>query len=188
MAKKKQTKVLKLDVGCGGNKISPEHIGVDQYKMPGVDVVMNFGKDKWPWETNSVEEVHCSHTLEHLTNFNGKWERTHFFNELYRVLKKGAKATLIFPHWASNRYYGDPTHCEPFGEMGFYYLSKDWRTTQAPHSDKKWNKNGYDCDFDAVWGYNMHEAIQTRNQEYQQHAMGFFKEACQDIVATLTKK
>jgi hypothetical protein len=72
--------------------------------------------------------------------------------------------------------------------MGFYYLSKEWRATEAPHSDKKWNKHGYDCDFLATWGYNLRQDIMTRNQEYQQNAMANYKEAIQDIVATLEKK
>jgi SAM-dependent methyltransferase len=185
---KKKQKEIKLDLGSGGNKISPEHIGVDIYKMKGVDVVCDLGKAKWPWKDNSVDEVHCSHFIEHLTNFDGKWERVHFFNELYRVLKKGAKATLIFPHWASNRYYGDPTHKEPFSEMGFYYLSKEWRATQAPHSDKKWNRHGYDCDLLCTWGYSLRQDLLTRNQEFQQNAISNYKEAVQDIIATCVKK
>jgi Methyltransferase domain len=184
----KKNKTLKLDLGCGGNKIAPEYVGADKYKMKGVDVVCDLGKEKWPWKDNTVDEAHCSHFIEHLTNFNGKWERTHFFNELYRVMKKGGKATLIFPHWCSNRYYGDPTHAEPFSEMGFYYLSKEWRATQAPHTDKKWNKNGYNCDWECTWGYNMRPDITTRNQEFQQSAMANYKEAIQDIVATMIKK
>lgn len=67
-------------------------------------------------------------------------------------------------------------------------MSKEWRQTQAPHADKKWNKNGYNCDFEAVWGYNMREDILTRNQEYQQNAMANYKEVLTDIIATLTKK
>lgn len=186
--KKKTEKLIKLDIGSGGNKIAEDFIGVDKYKMKGVDIVLDIGKDKWPWKDNSVDEVHCAHLLEHLTNFNGKYERIHFFNELHRVLKKGAKATLIFPHWCSNRYYGDPTHCEPFSEMGFYYLDKDWRATQAPHTDKKWNKNGYDCDLSCTWGYSLRQDLLTRNTEYQQNALQKEKEAAQDIIATCTKK
>ena len=183
---KKKTKELKIDIGCGINK-REGFIGVDQYKLKGVDIVADLTK-KWPWKDNTVDEVNASHFIEHLTNFEGKWERVHFFNELYRVMKKGAKAQLIFPHWCSNRYYGDPTHKEPFSEMGFYYLSKEWRLQQTPHTDSSVNKNGYKCDFEATWGYNMRADITTRNQEYQQNAMANYKEVCQDIVATLVKR
>jgi Methyltransferase domain len=187
-ALKTPTAPVKLDIGCGGNKKGPDWCGVDQYAMPGVDHVFRIGGEKWPFEDNSVDEAHSSHFLEHLTNLNGKFERVKFFNELHRVMMPGAKCTLIFPHWASNRFYGDPTHCEPFSEMGFYYLSREWRKAQAPHSDVEWNPNGYSCDFEATWGYSINPAIQTRNQEYQQFALQNYKEAAQDMIATITCK
>ena len=175
---------IKLDIGCGGNK-KAGFVGVDQYAMPGVDHVFRIGGEKWPFEDNSVDEAHSSHFLEHLTNLNGKFERVKFFNELHRVMIAGAKCTLIFPHWASNRFYGDPTHCEPFSEMGFYYLSREWRKALAPHSDVGWDPNGYTCDFEATWGYSINPSIQTRNQEYQQFALQNYKEAAQDLISTI---
>lgn len=182
-----EEKIIRLDFGCGKSK-REGFIGCDAIAFDGVDVVLNAGKDIFPWENNSVSEATASHFLEHLTNLNDKWERVHFFNELHRVMKKGAKATLIFPHWCSNRYYGDPTHKEPFSEMGFYYLSKEWRVTQAPHTDKENNPNGYSCDFDATWGYSMRQDVTLRSQEYQQFAMANYKETITDIIATITKK
>jgi len=179
--------LIKLDIGCGKNK-KPGFIGVDIIKFDGVDVVADLAAGKWPWEDNTVDEIHCSHFLEHLTNWNDKWERVHFFNELYRVMKVGAKATLVFPHWSSNRFYGDPSHKEPFSEMGFYYLSKEWRKTDAPHTDIEFNPNGYSCDFEATWGYSMNPSILSRNVEYQQFALQNYKEAAMDILATLTKR
>jgi hypothetical protein len=173
---------LKLDIGCGKNK-REGFTGVDQFKMDGVDIVMDVRK-KWPWKDGSVEEVHCSHFVEHLTGV----ERVHFCNELYRVMKKDAKASIITPHWCSNRAYGDFTHqWPPVSEMWFYYLSKDWRESQAPHTDSRWNKDGYSCNFACTWGYSLHPSIANRNQEYQQDALTFKKEAAQDIIATMVK-
>lgn len=169
---------MKLDLGCGPNK-REGFIGVDSRKFPGVDKVVNLGTSRWPWKANSIEESHSSHMVEHLNAA----ERIHFVNELHRVLVPGGKCTLIVPHWASCRAYGDLTHqWPPVSEFWFYYLGKDWRAANAPHND------GYTCDFDATWGYTLHQEIAARNQEYQIHAMNFFKEAAQDIVATLTKK
>jgi len=173
---------MKLDIGCGKNK-KEGFIGVDQYAMEGVDVVMDV-RQKWSYDDNSVEEVHCSHFLEHLTGP----ERVRFYNELFRVLKPGAKATIITPHWASNRAYGDPTHqWPPVAEMAFYYLKQEWRNSQAPHTDAKWNPDGYSCDFDATWGYSFAPDLGMRNQEYVQFALQNYKEAAQDMIATLIK-
>lgn len=172
----------RLDIGCGKNK-REGFTGIDQYKMDGVDHVFDL-RGSWPIQSDSVEEVNCSHFIEHLT---GK-ERVHFYNELYRVMKIGGKASIITPHWASNRAYGDFTHqWPPVSEMSFYYLSKDWRESQAPHTDKKWNPEGYECNFSATWGYSMHPEVVQRSQDYQQMAMSYFKEACQDTFCTLIK-
>jgi SAM-dependent methyltransferase len=179
--------IVRLDLGCGPNK-KEGFIGVDQYPMNNVDVVCNLASGRWPWPDSSVTEVHCSHFLEHLTNLGDKWERVHFFNELHRVLKPGGQCTLIFPHWCSTRFYGDPTHKEAFSEMGFYYLLRDWRMSQAPHTDISVNPNGYSCDFDATWGVSMNPALAPRAPEYQQYATTWYKEAIQDLHATLTKR
>lgn len=182
MVVKKSTDPIKLDIGCGKNK-KPGFTGVDQFAMEGVDVVMDVRK-KWKFADSSVEEVHCSHFVEHLTAA----ERIQFYNELYRVLKTGAKATVIVPHWASNRAYGDPTHqWPPVSEMSVFYLKKEWRDTQAPHTDFKWNKDGFKCNFEAIYGYSFAPELGARNQEYLQFALANYKEAAQDLHITLTK-
>jgi SAM-dependent methyltransferase len=185
---KKETtnSLLKLDLGCGTLK-KEGYIGVDKFKFPEVDIVVDLGSETWPWEDNSVDDVNCYNFIEHLTNFNGKWERVHFFNELFRVLKKEAKANLAFPHWCSTRYYGDPTHCEPFSEMGFFYLNKKWREENAPHADKKYNPNGYSCDFESSWGYSVRQDLLEKDKEFVTHAVNTEKEAAQDIIAILSK-
>lgn len=182
--KKAQVEVpLKLDFGCGKNK-KEGFKGVDSISFPGVDFVQDLTK-KWQWKDNSVDEAHCSHFLEHLE----ARQRVHFMNELHRVLKPGAKCQIITPNWASNRAYGDMTHkWPPVSEMFYFYLNKGWRAQNCPHDDIEFNKDGYSCDFDFTCGYSMHQSIQSRNQEYQQHAVTFWKEAAQDIMATITKK
>lgn len=178
-----ELKVTKLDIGCGPNK-KEGFTGVDQYQMDGVDVVLNVGVDAWPWEDDSVEEIHASHFLEHLTGE----QRVHFMNEAYRVLKEGGKATVITPHWASNRAYGDFTHqWPPVSEMSYYYVKKEWRDANAPHTDIKWNEKGYSCNFDATWGYSFSPELAARNSEHVQFALQNYKEAALDMYATLTK-
>jgi hypothetical protein len=190
---------IKLDIGSGPNK-QPGHIGMDAIAFPGVDVVHDLRVTPWPFDDNSVESAQCSHVLEHLTNFNDKWERVRFFNELHRVLvpveynAAGAPVKgfcrIVIPHWASNRYYGDPTHKEPFGEMGICYLDPAWRKANAPHTDIEHNPNGYDCHFACTYDYTLHQGLAGRNQEYVQMAVTYWKEAAQDVifVASAIKK
>lgn len=193
----KENEVIRLDFGCGKSKISEQGklwIGVDSIAFPGVDLVLNLtAKEKsvqnedfsvthtykaWPWADSSVDEIHCSHFLEHLN----REERVHFVNECYRVLKLNAPCRIIVPHWASTRAYGDVTH-DPFPvvEMWFYYLSDQWRSQNAPHNDF------YKCNFSCGWGYSLHNSLLTRNQEYQNFALANFKEAAQDLICTMTK-
>lgn len=168
--------LLKLDFGCGPHP---------REGFTGVDV-RDFGqpithdlRQPWPWKDGSVAEAHASHFIEHL----GVEGRIHFINELYRVLVPDGKCQLIVPHWASCRAYGDLTHqWPPVSEFWFYYLSAAWREANAPHNDF------YTCNFEVTWGYILHNQIVPRNQEYQSHALQFWKEAAQDTIATLVKK
>ena len=186
-------KLLKLDIGCGARKHKgvkgdeTDWVGLDQIQFDGVDWCLNAGADQWPFADGEVGEAYTSHFVEHLTAV----ERIHFCNELYRVMAPGAKCTLIVPHWSSSRAYGDPTHqWPPVSEFWFYYLSRKWRLDEgnAPHTDVKNWSDGYSCNFDCTWGYGMHPTLQARNTEYQQFALSFYKEAVQDIHATLTKR
>ncbi len=192
---------IRCDFGCGPNKKKTDStgqpqawIGVDCISFPGVDVVLDIAKDPWPWPDNSVEEAHASHFLEHLE----AKERWHFMNELYRVLKPSAKATIITPDWSSQRAYGDMTHkWPPVSGFFWFYLSHDWRVgnpntvppqpANAPHTDAQFVKGGLNCNFAAQWGPTVHHEIACKHQEVQQFAITFYKEACQDMVCTLTK-
>lgn len=169
-------KLIKLDFGCG-KRPKEGFEGVDERDF-GQPHKVDLRKP-WPWADASVEEAFSSHFIEHLKPI----ERVHFVNELHRVLIPGGKCQVVFPHWASNRAYGDLTHqWPPMSEFWFYYLSKQWRDEYAPHNDF------YACDFECTWGYSMNPAVSQRAQDYQQHAIQNFKDAIYDIVATLTKR
>lgn len=174
---------LRLDLGCGPHK-REGFTGVDSLQFPGVDVVADL-TGPWPWPDNSVEEIQCSHVIEHFDVI----QRVHVYNEMFRVLRIGGKATLIAPHWSSGRAYGDPTHkWPPISGFSFFYLLKAWRDQNAPHTDAAHNPTGYTCDFDATWGFSLHPQVGVRNSEYQQFAINFYTEAAQDIIVTLTKR
>jgi len=170
-----QPKLTRLDLGCGPNK-REGFAGVDILPFDGkVDHVYDLRKIPWPWKSDSVDEAHSSHFVEHLTGA----ERIGFFNELHRVLHKDAKATIIVPHWSSGRAYGDVTHqWPPVVEFFWYYLDNGWRAANAPHV-------GFNCDFLATWGYSVAPTWQTRNQETQIFALNHYREVAQDMICTL---
>lgn len=184
-----ETQPLRLDLGCGPHP-QPGFLGVDALSFDGkVDCVVDLAAGHWPWPDNSIDEARASHFLEHLTNLDGKWERVTFFNELHRVLKPGAGCMITIPHWASVRYYGDPTHKEPFSEFGLLYLTKEWREVNAPHADARWSAHGYACDFNAFTNhYGLHQQLMGRNDEYRMHACTFFRDAVTDWVFTVVKR
>lgn len=172
-----EPETLKLDLGTGKGASRPEgFIGVDINKWDGVEVIADLRK-KWPWKSNSVDEVYANCLVNYLTAA----ERVHFVNELHRVLKPEAKAAILVPHWCSSRAYGDlGEQWPPVSEMWFATLNKSWREAQ-----NSVDVSGYTCDFDHTLGYSLHPLIIPRNQEYQQNAVSFWKEAAQDIIATL---
>jgi SAM-dependent methyltransferase len=192
-----EVKPLRLDFGCGTNKhveAGKEFTGVDSLPFPGVDIVLDLTAKEssvqnadfsvthtykaWPWADESVDEIHCSHFLEHL---DGP-ERIHFCNEVYRILKPGAQCRIIVPHWNSCRAYGDLTHkWPPISEFFWYYLDVNWRSVNAPHNVD------YKCHFNCGWGYSLNQALLVRNTEYQNFALANFKEAAQDTICTMTK-
>lgn len=170
---------MKLDIGCGKKK-QDGHIGIDRISFPGVDHVLDAGNDRWPFDDGSIDEVYASHFVEHLT----PKERIHFANEAHRVLKKGGKALIIVPHWASARAYGDLTHqWPPVSEFWFPYLNAAWRAENAPHN------TDYSCDFDTPpGGYDLRPDLALRNGEYQQYALQNFKESAMNFAQTIFKR
>lgn len=168
---------MKIDIGCGTKK-TEGHVGMDRISFPGVDLVLEIGKDRWPFDDASVDEAKADHFVEHLT----APERIHFANELWRVLKPGGKCQVATPHWCSARAYGDLTHqWPPVSESWFWHLNKKWRYENAPHGQ------AYNCNFEFTFGYAIHPQLQARNAEFQGFAASFYKEAAQDMIATLTK-
>lgn len=164
-----------IDIGCGKNP-KAGFVGIDSIDF-GQKHVLDVRKGL-PFKANSVDEVHSSHFVEHLTGA----ERIPFFDELYRVMKPGAVATIITPNWSHACAYGDPTHqWPPMSAWYPLYLNKEWRDTQAPHAP-------YICDFNHTVAGSWDVRLNGRNPEYTQAAMNNETNAWRDLIVTLTKK
>jgi SAM-dependent methyltransferase len=202
---------VKLDLGCGKRK-KEGFLGIDRRKFEGVDGVTDLTKKNWIFQQselgtakllplnidgmtgfilpdNSVSEVYCSHFLEHLEHNQRQPERARFMNELWRVLIPDGIATIITPHWASNRAYGDFTHADkPVTEMFYAYLHRVWREDNAPDNDIEFNPDGYNCDFEYVLGHGLHPDIAKQPLEAQTFALQWYIEAAEELHARLTAK
>jgi SAM-dependent methyltransferase len=83
-----------LDVGCGDKPYGvwldrsrvTEHLGIDVYPGPRVDLVIEPGRP-WALETASFDALVCTQVLEHVADLE------HVLSEMRRVLKPGG--TLI---------------------------------------------------------------------------------------------
>jgi hypothetical protein len=180
---------VRLDLGAGKGLQTPEGFTpVDKHPWKGIRVVDLT--QRWPWKANSVDEVNCAMLLHYLTAA----ERVHFFNELHRVLKPGTlldangqprgRATFVTPMWSSHRAYIDlQAQWPPVGEGFFASLSKPWRAAQ-----NSMDTSGLTCDFEVVVGYGVHPEVMPRNDEFRRDAVTWYKEAAQDLHATLTKR
>jgi len=176
---------LNLDLAAGQNK-REGFKGVDEW--PGSDIVWDLFKFPYPFEDNSVDEIHCSHFIEHIPmeyiEVNGRRKDMlfAFVDEVHRILKPGAKATLIFPCATSTRAFQDPTHRRFIPEQTAYYFTKWWRDAN------KLDHYNAECDFDFVTGQVINSNWQTRHQDARTFAYQHYWNVVDDLHFILTKK
>jgi predicted SAM-dependent methyltransferase len=196
MKKEKKIKLVCLDLGCGENKSTKESLmghglvreddgvdikGVDNHKCKGVDIKHDLTKFPYPFKENSIDIVISSHFLEHL---DGE-QRIKFFNEMYRIMKKGAKMRHIHPYYRSSRAVQDPTHkFPPICENSYLYWNKSWR---------EMNKIGHylgTCDFEVTGMHYtfMDNSWTQKNEETRNFAIRHYTEIVADMIVDLIRK
>lgn len=168
--------LLKLDLGCG-QRCQPGFTGVDLYGDPAI----KFDLMTFPWtfaEDDSVDEVWCSHFFEHVPGPT----RIPFMDELWRIMKIGAKATFITPYWSSMRAVQDPTHAwPPVCEASYLYFDRNWREqNMLTHYLGK-------CNFSFGYGHITQPEVGLWNQERRDHAIGHEIGWVNDLQVVLTK-
>ena len=109
---------LVVDIGCGTKKI-PDAVGVDAIALPGVDVVHDLDCYPYPFATDSVDQIHISHVLEHLDDVIATME------ELWRICKPGATVHVRVPHYTGSLAWKDPTHRRSFTSESFRYFGEN---------------------------------------------------------------
>ncbi|MFH1420531.1 MAG: methyltransferase domain-containing protein [Candidatus Aenigmatarchaeota archaeon] len=84
---------MKLNIGCGSNKING-YVNCDIDSRASPDKVIDITK-KLPFKTNSVDEIVCFHTLEHIPQHTLVAVT---LPEMWRVCKPGATLKIRVPY------------------------------------------------------------------------------------------
>lgn len=109
--------MVRLNLGCGARPIDG-YINVDKRPgIPGINMVHDLDVYPWPFDDASVDEIVMDQCLEHLV------DRNRAMKEIYRILKKGGKATICVPHFTWQYAYADPTHRHLFSYRTFFYYA-----------------------------------------------------------------
>jgi len=81
-----------IDIGCGGNKITQDAIGIDIRKLDGVTIVRDASDISNLFPNGSLDYVFSSHFLEHLTAPQVA------LNSWWKSIKDGGYLVLYLPH------------------------------------------------------------------------------------------
>jgi len=177
---------LKLDLACGNNKNTDGFKGVDIVETASTDYVFDLLKFPWPFEDNSVDEVHCSHFIEHIPHDIHNPNDTRdgfiqFIDEVYRILKPGAKATMLAPYYTSIRAYGDPTHVRAICDWTFYYFNRSWIEAN------KLEHYGIKSNFEVRHSYFVTNDLTLKSDEVRDNAFIHYWNTADDIIFELKK-
>lgn len=104
----------RLNVGCGAD-VRPGWINLDQFALPGVDVVHDLERLPLPFADNRFDEILCQDVLEHL-------DYVPLLKELWRILKPDGTITIQVPHFTSKNNFIDPTHKRLFSTNTFDFF------------------------------------------------------------------
>lgn len=109
---------LRLNLGCGRRRRAG-FVGVDQTRLPGVDIVADLNEPLSALPDNCVEEIYTRHVLEHVGEF------LPLMAELHRVTRPGGRIEIVVPHFSNPYGYSDPTHVRQFGLYTFFYFADE---------------------------------------------------------------
>ena len=186
---------LRLSLACG-DRVPEGFVGVDIAKTASATYVQDLLSFPWSqFADNSVDEIECSHFVEHIPHGSGYQDPFfQFFDEIYRILKPAefdpsnpnipiaGFAVITCPYYSSMRAWQDPTHQRAISEASFLYLNKQWR------KDNLLDHYPVTCDFDFSYGYVVSPEWQNRSQESQGFAMKQYINVINDIQVQLIKR
>lgn len=108
------TKQLRLNIGAGQTYIQG-FINIDISSK--ADITLDVGKEKLPFEDDSVDLIFSYHTLEHVPDY------LFALSEIHRVLKHGAHFLVGLPYCTLSEYHlVNPYHLHNFNEFSFDFF------------------------------------------------------------------
>lgn len=114
---------MRLDLGSGAHP-RDGFDGADVVDL-GQRFTVDLDQAPWPWDDSTVDEVWCSHLVEHVADLAA------FMDELWRVMAPGAVAEITHPYAWSDQAVADPTHRRQLVEMSWYYFDSEWRDVKG---------------------------------------------------------
>lgn len=134
--------------------------------------------EKGSIKSNSVDDVVCSDVFEYIP---GKM-RGVFMDELYRVMKVGAKALFSSRYWNTAGAIQDYLYeAPPVSEQSFLYFNKGWRLANKL-------KRPLVCDFDYTYGYIIEPDTANRSEEVRSYNLKHYSNVVQVLQILLTKR
>lgn len=108
---------MKLNLGCGSNKIS-EFINIDMQPDCNPDLVLDFVNEDLPYADGAVSEVVMFHTIEHLR----KCHHPLIFSCIWRVLEPKGILILSYPEFSKcyNNWFTNKRGRKDFWEATIY--------------------------------------------------------------------
>jgi len=106
---------VRLNLGCG-NKRLDGFIGLDLHPCEGADVVGDLLR--LPLADDCAEEVLLDNVIEHVLDIPA------LLAEVRRVCRRGARVTIVTPHFTSQASWRDPTHVHHLSFFSMEHFAK----------------------------------------------------------------
>lgn len=109
-----QANEIRLNIGAGQTYI-PGFLNIDISNK--AEIVLDIGKDRLPFEDNTVDLIFSYHTLEHIPDY------LFALSEIHRVLKHGGRFLVGLPYVTLTEYnLVNPYHLHNFNEFSFDFF------------------------------------------------------------------
>jgi SAM-dependent methyltransferase len=117
LVKKQKKRELRLNIGCGSNKISG-YVNIDAEKTCKPDILLDITRNLLPYKIGTVDEILFFHSIEHIS----KALHRPVLLEFARVLKPCAKLIISYPNFweCAKRWFKNTNGQRTFWEATLY--------------------------------------------------------------------